>query len=261
MICGSLVSTAASTYAVRVNKESFPAHTVSLEINQELVDGQALVINHGSIAVSCRENRSIVHASVPNEYTIDNRKVNMLSGDEKARAYQDCTLNDRCIHMNDTMRQLSGLLASYKANIGNTVNIASGRPGSLSFLINRVNCQGVAIFNLRANQVFNQRLVNKITVDVRSTIVRLIVINLSGVHVTMQTEVKILPFAVDPELQIIWNFSEAELINVQTNMRGMLLAPLADVIADSPIEGTVAAGSFSTTSSIQMPSIELPTCI
>jgi choice-of-anchor A domain-containing protein len=264
IICGSLTSSMSSEFAVRASRNSQLALTPTLEINGDLIDGDAIEVKSGSVAVSCNTNRSISNVTFPIEYSINNRIVKIAGGNDGAKVYRDCSVSERCTRITKEMHDLSNALASQSATDGNTVDIPPGRAGSLIFHVNSTNCNGIAVFHLSADLVISNPAIESIVV-VTSLMKRPpIVINLFGETVSLRAGVLVLDSIwanLFDNTAIIWNFYDATKLELESPLPGILLAPLAQVTTTNRLAGSIAVKSLVTKGKVHLSSARIPSCI
>ena len=100
---------------------------------------------------------------------------------------------------------------------------------------------GVAVFNIRGgNNILSNDSVRNINIDANGA--QTIVINIGGKVVNFD-EGRFTGGFVNNNLtsRIIWNFHQAERVNIENDMRGTILAPEADVRISADVRGPVIA--------------------
>jgi choice-of-anchor A domain-containing protein len=140
---------------------------------------------------------------------------------------------------------LSGLMAT------NTVNIPQNQPGPV--VLNAIaNSQGVAVFNVDGVALLANSRVQSIDLNFNNA--SSVVINVTGsfIDVNSGNLVGNLANAANAN-RIIWNFADADFINVNRNWTGAILAPDATLTNTTVITGSVAVMDFAQKGQVHLP--------
>ena len=262
IVCGSFVSSASSNYGIRV-ASSVSARIPVLEINEDIVAGTAIQVNHGSLAVSSRLSRNVTNSSDSVKYKVDGRDFNINDGAQGATAFIDKELSARCLNITASIPELSKLLTRLPTTPGLTYQSPSDQPAPFIFNVWATDCRGRAVFNFPADKVWNDKVQSiKFTSSVEN--VSLVVINLSGATVTLGSGTNIEDnsfFNTDGAGIVIWNLWEATTVHLRTGLKGALLAPKATVDTKSSIDGAVAVDTMITNGELHIPYIKIPKCL
>ena len=264
LVCGSLISSGCSSFATGSNLIRYRPTRAVLEVNGLIRSGDTLTINIASMGVSCRPNRSISISGGANQYVADGRTVTINEGRRGAGVYLACTLADRCNNAANDIRELSRTLARQRTLPGNKIDIPVDRVGPAVIYVNAISCTGIAVFNVCASDLFNPKFVQSIHLVTTFRNVSLVVINICGENITLSNETIVLDcnwFREYGRPRTIWNFHQAKNIVLQNSIKGALLAPWATVTTNQPLPGTVAVNTLITTDEVQLPNINLPSCI
>lgn len=139
---------------------------------------------------------------------------------------------------------LAGLTAT------NTVAIPAGSPAPVNFgAVPGVG--GVAVFNVDGNQLFGNGFVQQF--DIAMNGATTVIINVSGTHITHDEGNFLGGFNPGNASSILWNFYEAETLNVDRALFGAVLAPNAHLTNGNFIAGSVAVKSFTQNGEIHLP--------
>lgn len=164
--------------------------------------------------------------------------------------------------------QLSSFLSKQIITEGNTVEHHvddDDQPTPLIIHVDQTNCHGVAILKFDANELFNASSI--LSIELQTTLIvqiNLIVINVLGRNPILPANIKFNnnPWMNDSaNARTIWNFYQAETLELRNVFMGAILAPLAAVQTNATIIGSIAAQSLMTTSDIQHSTVVMPTCI
>lgn len=225
---GSLVSSNSANFAIRL--QSPPAEETLIVVGN-LAAGNPLNLNAGSLRLGGQRNSRIINF---------NGRGSLVA---------DATLTDTSVTA--TLQAASLDLANLTAN--NSVTIPTGQPGPLRFTATNVTSSGVAIFQVKGADVFNNSRVQQIELQPQSATT--IIINVAGATINW-SDGNLVGNFVDKtwRANVIWNFYEATTINLGSrNLMGALLAPLAAVKTSGNLDGAVAVRSLTTTAGVHQP--------
>lgn len=245
----------------------FPAENPTLQILESIVGGEAIDIHTGSMGVGYRTGRTIEVGAGEKEFLIDGRPFILHHEDDDVRPYYNFSLRARCKTVTDEILQLSSFLADQFITNGNTVEhqVDDDQPTPLIIHVDQTNCHGVAILKFDANELFNASSI--LSIELQTTLItqiNLIVINVLGKNPILPANIKfnnnqwMSDFA---NARTIWNFYQAETLELRNVFIGAILAPLAAVQTNATIIGSIAAQSLMTTCDIQLPTVVMPSCI
>ncbi len=266
IVCGSLVSSSSASFALHIVASTFPEASYSLELNGQIVSGNAIQVTAGSFGVGTNPSHAIVQSGSVS-YTLDGRTVNMNGGNQGATINIETNLTAKCAALTSDLRALSSSLAALSNTQGNNVSIPTSQPGPLNFYVNSVDANGMAVFNLVGNTVLNNQLVQQIEIIVGTSVtntLQLIVINLSGTIISFAQGNFVgtwLTSITTGRAYTLWNFPQATSLTINSDWMGALLAPYAAVTTSVDIDGATAVLSLTTTAEVHNPPIILPACI
>ncbi len=200
-------------------------------------------------------------------YTLDGRRVLIQKGNQGATISIESNLADRCTEISNDIQTLSSELATLLNISGNNISIPISHPALLNFYINKVDANGMAVFNMDGNTALNNPLVQQIQVMVDANVigeVQLVVINLSGTNITFAQGNMVgtcLSTVITGQSHTIWNFYQPTTISLTRNLMGALLAPYAFVTAYVNINGATAVQSLNINADVCNPPIIIPSCV
>jgi len=224
----SLVSSTSANFAIRL---SSPPAEDTLIVVGNLAAGNPLNLNAGSLRLGGQRNSRIINF---------NGRGSLVA---------DATLTDTSVTA--SLQAASLDLAKLTAN--NSVTIPTGQPGPLRFTATTVTSSGIAIFQAKGADIFNNSRVQQIELQPQSATT--IIINVAGTTINW-SDGNLVGNFVDKtwRANVIWNFYEATTINLGSrNLMGALLAPLAAVKTSGNLDGAVAVRSLTTTAEVHQP--------
>ncbi len=266
IICGSLVSSSSTVFAMTINSSTFPVTSYGLEINGQIASGSQVQVLAGSLAISTNFTHTFT-TSNNISYTLDGRTVLIHKGNAGARIIIDANLTSKCAAIENDIITLSNELLNMVNTSGNNISMPKSQPAPLNFNVNKVDANGMAVFSIDGNIAFNNLLVQSIQVVVNPNItnnVQLVVINLSGTNISFSQGNMVgtwLSSTIPGQSQTIWNFYQATSISLSRNWMGVLLAPYASVSTGVSIKGTTAVKTLVTGASVNNPLITPPSCV
>jgi choice-of-anchor A domain-containing protein len=260
IVCGTLLSTG-STFASQLDQNTFNPLTYSLEINGSTTSGSTINVDSGSIALGPYPSNRTVKIN-NNQYTVDNHiQFTLNQGNQGATVQIDQTLPKRCADMTSGIIYLSKILSKLSPN--NNATFSSSRPGPLELNVNNVDVNGIAVFNVSGNTVFDSSIVQQIGLYPQNTNLQFVVINVYGKAISWSGSNIVDDWfnsKTTGQPHTIWNFYEATTLNFDSNMKGAILAPYAALVTSSNIDGVVAVQSLDSTAEIHHPLVIFPTC-
>jgi choice-of-anchor A domain-containing protein len=261
IVCGTLLTTG-STFANKLDQNTFNALSTTLEINGSTTAGNNIQVNAGSVTLGPYPSKRYVNTSAI-QYTVDSHiSFNLNQGNEGATITLDQNLPTKCAAITSGILLLSETLSQLPPN--NNVTFPSSQPGPLNFNVINVDANGIAVYNLSANLVFGNDKVQQIGLTSQNTGLQLVVINLYGASVTWSGSNLVGDWfntVATGESHTIWNFYEATTIVFDSNLRGALLAPLAVVTTNINIDGSVAVRSLYSTGEVHSAQLVFPNCV
>jgi hypothetical protein len=266
IICGSLVSSSSANFGIHIVSNSISAASYSLELNGQIVPGNAIQVNAESFGVGTNPTHTIV-ANGNVGYTLDGRTVNMNGGNQGATINVEANLTAKCTSLTNDLLTLSSNLAALSNTSGNNITIPTSQSGPLNFYVNNADVNGMAVFNLVGNTVLNNPLVQQIEIIVGTSVtnsLQLVVINLSGTSISFSQGNLVgtwLTSVSTGRSHTIWNLPQATSLTINSNWMGALLAPYAVVTASVNIDGATAVLSLTTTAELHDPPIIIPPCV
>lgn len=122
IVCGSLVSGNSANFGIHITSSTSTAAIYSMEVNGQIVSGNAINVNAGSFDVSNSLNHTITSSGVVG-YTLDGRQVNMNGGNQGSTINVDANLTAKCNSITSGVQALSTYLAAVTTTTGNNVTI------------------------------------------------------------------------------------------------------------------------------------------
>ena len=260
LVCGKLASSASANFGIHADQLSLRPLSAVLELAQSVTAGSAINVQRGSVTLGQSTDQIVKNGNVP--YVVNgNRPFNINGGNDGARISYDATLLKKCEHISNELEELSKLLAKRTPN--NVVTIPNYQPGPLIFNVVSKDADGFAFFTVpNGDAIFHNSKVQQIEVKNDEGKASVIVINVPGKSVTFD-QGNIVGSLTESSLRsrVLFNFYEAEQINMQRNFMGALLAPFANVQTNANIDGATAVESLTTTSELHKPQFVIPECV
>jgi len=122
----------------------------------------------------------------------------------------------------------------------------TGQPGAAYFNIGQGLNDGVSVFSFSETSFYGNNKIQQYDMNLGNQMPSSIIFNVAGKNISDAFFGNAVGNMVSEQWRdkIIWNFFEAELINLTRQFNGSLLAPLAHLENRTAIEGTVAVKSF-----------------
>ena len=259
LVCGSLVGTSSANFGIHLDKASTTPLTSVLEVARSITSGSTLNVQTGSVSTGQSSDKITKQGNV--QYIINgNRQFNINGGNEGARVVYDPKLIEKCQEVKEELKNVSLILARKSAN--NEVNYPKDQPGPLNLNVIKKDSDGVAVFTVPdGNALFHNQKVQQIEIDNNRVQATLIVVNVGGKTVSFDSGNIVGSLTqLDTRSRVLFNFYEAEEINMQRNFMGSLLAPFAKVQTNANIDGATVVKSLSTTSELHKPLLVVPLC-
>lgn len=263
IVCGDFLTTSA-TFGNQLPKTTFNPFTYTLEINGATTQsGGTINIDTGSVALSpYPADRFVKKPNTNNQYTVDKQITFVLNqGNPNATVRVDETLPRRCATIVSSIKQLSATLSQMLPN--NNVTFPSEQPGPLNFYVTNVDANGVAVYNVSIKDVFGNSKVQQMEIIAKNTNIQLVVINVYGSNARWSGSNFVGNWLNNGEFgrsHTIWNFYQAESLDLSPNMRGAVLAPYAVVTTGSNVDGAIAAKTLYAGGEVHLPVLTTPTC-
>lgn len=143
---------------------------------------------------------------------------------------------------------VSSFLAGLAAT--NTVSIPTGSPAPVNFSA-VAGVGGVAVFNVDGNQLFSNGFVQQFDIAMNSATT--VIINVSGTSITHDEGNFLGGFNAGNASTILWNFYEAETLDIDRALYGAVLAPNAHLTNGNFIAGSVVVENFTQNGEIHLP--------
>ncbi len=146
-------------------------------------------------------------------------------------------------------------ISNHLAGLGatNTVSIPMGSPAPVNFSA-VANIDGVAVFNVDGNQLFGNGFVQQF--DIAMNGATSVIINVSGTSITHNQGNFLGGFNPSNAPSILWNFYEAQTLNIDRALYGAVLAPDAHLTNGNFIAGSVAVENFTQNGEIHLPTYQ-----
>jgi choice-of-anchor A domain-containing protein len=259
LVCGKLTSGSSANFGIHTDQLNLNALTPVLELAQSVTSGSPLNVQRGSVSLGQSIDAIVKNGNVP--YVVNgNRPFNINGGNDGAKISYDSKLVEKCQDISQDLKELSLLLSKRTPN--NVVTVPSDQPGPLNVKVVSKDDNGFAFFTVsNGDSVFHNSKVQQIEI-INSVQATTIVINVPGKSVTFDSG-NIVGQLTQSDLRsrVLFNFFEAEQINLNRNFMGALLAPLATVQANANIDGATAVKSLTTTSELHKPQFLIPQCV
>lgn len=266
IICGSLVFSSSTDFAKTIDPNTFPPTTYALELNGQIASGNTVQVLIGSLGIGTSSSHVIVPTNNVS-YTVDGRTVLIQSGNQGAAIHTYPNLTAKCTAITNDVKTLSSELAVLANVSGNNISIPTSVAAPLTFFVNKLDTNGMVVFNMNGNTALNNPLVQIIQVIVNANItndVQLVVINPSGTSINFaqgNLGGTWLSSTTPGQSRTIWNFYEATSISITRAWLGAFLAPYASVTASVNIAGSTVVQSLNTNAEIDNPPINIPSCV
>ncbi|MGE9271368.1 MAG: choice-of-anchor A family protein [Verrucomicrobiales bacterium] len=147
----------------------------------------------------------------------------------------------------DVVTALSDASTYWAALSANSTGTTPGN-GSYTFSSSPESIDGssVAIFHVTSAELFDASGFDRLELNLNGA--DSVLINVSGTDIDIAKNFS--NGFVNNESQIVFNFYEAETITIDSNFRGTIFAPFADVVQNANIDGGVVAASLTQTKEI-----------
>lgn len=131
------------------------------------------------------------------------------------------------------------------------LNLPSPQPGPAQFVASPGG-DGIAVFSINGDNLFESGLVQQIELAANGA--TSIVVNVSGTDINWNNGSMVGSW-LNPGVRTttIWNFFEAQTINLQRNFNGAILAPFAHLTNNTAIDGSVFVASMAATGEVHLP--------
>lgn len=227
---GNITSDASANFGINVG--GIDAAEAMLVVVGDVVSGNPLQLNAGSMRLGGNLNGRVINFNgggslIPDHNQSDGPVTTMLQ---------------------DASAQLAALPTN------NTAQLPAGQPGPARFNVTNVNEDGAAIFEVAADQLFNNGAQQ---IELNPGGASMVVINVTGATINWTSGNLVGSFTdLQARSRIVWNFPQASTINFNSyNMMGAVLAPYAHVTTAANIDGTVVVRALTTTSEIHQPTL------
>jgi len=261
IICGSLTLYNAADFGNQLTTGNWPAQSYTLEINQQIYVQNGINVQTGSVGFGCNPNHNIVHVG-GGQYTVNGQRINLNDGRPTATVNQNCIIANACQNISGGLLSLSQQLALLPFDSINNIFQYNSQTNQISFIVNAVDCNGIAVFNLPANQVFGQTNAEIVVVNNNANL-NLIAINLSGQDVTLAQSVNMNGNwlrSVYGQARTIWNLYQAVTLELGNSVQGSLLAPTATIATGNSqtVSGVLVINSLTIPMNVNQPYIVFP---
>lgn len=229
LVGGNFTGSNSSTLGMKLQGKVSSTDKV-LSVRGNISSGNPINLNAGSVEVG---------GSI-----LGNRKINYNGGGSLLNGY---TTNFTAIVQ--SLEQASALLEGYGAN--STVIIPAAQPAAYKFNANP-DSNGLAVFSITGEGLFGNNKAQQIEMNANGA--SSIIINVSGTNIVWNAGNIVGDLTKDAlRDNVVWNFYEATSINFGAhNMHGDILAPLAHITSQGPIDGSVFAKSITTTGEMHL---------
>lgn len=261
IVCDSMSESNSVNFGGQLNASNFAASAYNLQINRNFVAQNGITINAGSVAVGPNPQKTVIETG-SNTYTVSGSKIILNDNRVGANVTVDSVLPSRCQNISNGLLALSSQLALLPANnISNPV-IVDQQGKRLTFNLNNPDCNGIIVFNLSAESVFNRQN-GQIVFSNNTNNIDLVVVNLYGVQVTLGSSVGFPSSWLTTEegkSKVIWNLYQATGLTISAPLQAALLAPQAVVSGTVSVTmfGVVVLEKFNTQAEVHHPYIIFP---
>jgi len=127
-----------------------------------------------------------------------------------------------------------------------SLSVPTEQPGPAHFNVAQNLNDGLSVFSFSELSFFGNNKIQQYDMNFGSQVPSTIIFNVAGKNISDALLGNAVGSMVSEQWRdkIIWNFFEAESINLTKQLNGSLLAPLAHLENRTPIEGTVVVKSF-----------------
>ena len=259
LVCGSLKSSSSANFAIHLDQSSTKPNQPVLEIARSVAAGSPLNVQVGSVSIGQATDKVSKQTDV--QYLVNNnRQFNINGGNQGAQVIYDPKLIGKCDEITEDLTKLSLMLSRRKPN--NNVSVPSDQPGPLNFNVVTTDSDGFAFFTVpNGNEIFNNQKVQNIEIRNIPPQAALVIINVPGKSIVFDGGNIVGSLTqLETRSRVLFNFYEAEQINMQRNFMGALLAPFAAVQTNANIDGATVVKTLSTSSELHKPLLALPSC-
>jgi len=221
-LVGGDLSGSTSNYGIRLQQND-PSNGDALVVAGDLMSGSTVNANGQSVVIAGANNGRVNASSVSND----------------ASEYDFDLITSEFVNF-------SGYLSELAVNSILTTS-TNGQPGPASFEIGSDIGTDLAVFNITADDFFNNDDIQQYDIDLNGQNPSAIIINVSGEVINDSNfNGNGVGNIVNDAFRenIIWNFFEAIDIDLVKQLNGSLLAPFADLSNATPIEGSVVVNNF-----------------
>ena len=227
---GDFTGTRSSTLGVQLGDE--PASDVTLSVAGEIVAGDPITLNGGSVRVGS---------------TANGRSINFNNG---GSIEENSDLDSAVVSIRVQLEEASEALTELETN--GTISIPSSAGGTLRF--NALASSGsLAVFNATAAETFNNPNVSKIEVNLNGA--EAAVINITGELISWSDSSQGYLRSAEACRRVMWNFPEATSITASKYTYGGILAPLAafNQTAGAYVNGSIAVRTLASNNGVCLP--------
>ena len=268
LVCGSLNAKDAD-FARQVEEDTLPSDKYTLEVNARFRCKSSKILA-GSMAVSTATVNVSRIDEDSNLWQVDGQEIRLADadGELQPRVTIDPSLPDRCKNVTAELHELSAHLAKRPVTPENTVSPPSNESnGKFAFHVKKVNCNGVAVFNVTVDPNSPSFNLTGITISLPAADIKLILINIVGTTIHLRNSMandasSWLNLAGGGRARTVFHCPNAHSIKLLSHWYGALVAPSASVDAEKfRIYGAIAVQSLNAGIGIHNPTIQLPACI
>lgn len=254
LVCGKYVGSSSANFGIHLNSNT---QDPSLEIQLGVVSGSPINVNAGSVTTASTDVQQVSAV----QYTLNGRSINVNG----AGIETDSNLPEKCSKVTNDLQSLSQYLSQLPPN--NNVNVPTDQSGPLTFIVDNVNSDGVAVFLLSCNEALNNPKVQQIEIQNKAN-ARVIVINLAGRTCSYRQGNMVGSWltGLEGRSKTIWNVYEKPIdedtkMYIEKNFMGALLAPHYSVETTSNIDGSAAVYQMVARAELHKPGLVFPECI
>lgn len=264
VICGSYFDDGGAVFGMHFNSSTTSVNDLTLQINGAFNPGAdfKVKVTCGSMLMGNPPTRSISGGGV--QWRIDGYVVELQCGNNNgAVARQNASLNGTCNSISNSLIALSQDLKS-RCMAGNSA--VNSVDGSIKFIVNQVDCNGVAVFNVNASDtilVLNKRL--ELVLNIGN--VNFVVVNVYGTTIIQPSGNQIMNTWCNSNLQngcssVLWNFPDATTFQLADSGYGSMLAPYASSASTQTVNfnGAIVMKNLHIKGETHLPALIAPPC-
>jgi hypothetical protein len=254
IVGGNLNSSDAFQVATELDANNFGSDLSRkvLEVAGDVVAGNAInIANYSAAFTSPVTYTSGTQGSVQNANN-GQRTVNIQDGNNAASSLMQLnTIAAKVADLEEDIQFATQQLCSLPSTPNATLNTSTQ---NATLTITSTNFAVLTLSATTANDFFNSSTSFSISTPDNSTYAAPIIINIQGTdYSSIPASFSMSAISADLLDNVIWNFCEATVVDIPTDVRGSLLAPFGDVTLGGSIDGVLAAQDISIGAASNLP--------